>query len=73
MTDLADRSELDAGTLRGVAGGRSASTRVGRPPRTEFRYPGRPFVGRQSQTWLRTDGCWRIAHAHASEIGGPAS
>jgi hypothetical protein len=35
---------------------------------TCFRYPGRPFVGRQSQTWLRIDGKWRIVSAHVSEI-----
>jgi Protein of unknown function (DUF3225) len=35
---------------------------------TEFRYPGRPFLGRQSQVWLRTPGGWRIASAHVSEI-----
>jgi hypothetical protein len=35
---------------------------------TLFSYPDRPFVGRQSQTWLREDGRWRIIHAHVSEI-----
>ena len=35
---------------------------------TLFSYPDRRFVGRQSQTWLRDDGEWRIVHAHVSEI-----
>jgi hypothetical protein len=35
---------------------------------TLFRYPGRPWLGRQSQTWLRTPAGWRIVHAHVSEI-----
>lgn len=35
---------------------------------TCFRYPGRPFVGRQSQVWVRIDGTWRIVHAHVSEL-----
>jgi hypothetical protein len=35
---------------------------------TCFRYPGRLFVGRQSQTWVRIDGAWRIVHAHVSEL-----
>jgi hypothetical protein len=34
---------------------------------TLFRYPGREAIGRQSQTWLRTAGRWRIVHAHVSE------
>ena len=25
-----------------------------------------PTVGRQSQTWVRTDGAWRIVRAHVS-------
>ncbi|MCU1493976.1 MAG: hypothetical protein JWO62_1740 [Acidimicrobiaceae bacterium] len=39
---------------------------------TMFSYPGRPFLGRQSQTWLRLDAGWRIVHAHVSEIAVPA-
>jgi hypothetical protein len=35
---------------------------------TMFTYPDRPFLGRQSQTWLRLDQGWRIVHAHVSEI-----
>jgi hypothetical protein len=35
---------------------------------TCFTYPGRPLIGRQSQTWLRIDGRWRIVSAHVSEI-----
>jgi hypothetical protein len=35
---------------------------------TCFAYPGRPLLGRQSQTWMRVDGSWRIVSAHVSEI-----
>lgn len=35
---------------------------------TQFSYPGRAFTGRQSQTWARVDGRWRIVHAHVSEV-----
>jgi hypothetical protein len=35
---------------------------------TEFRYPGRPAVGRQSQTWVRFSDGWRIVAAHVSII-----
>jgi hypothetical protein len=35
---------------------------------TLFAYPGRPKLGRQSQTWYCDDGTWRIVHAHVSEI-----
>ncbi|HWD24505.1 MAG TPA: AtzH-like domain-containing protein [Acidimicrobiales bacterium] len=38
---------------------------------TLFTYPGRPVIGRQSQTWIRIDGAWKIVHAHVSEV--PAS
>jgi hypothetical protein len=34
---------------------------------TCFRYPGGPLIGRQSQTWVRTDR-WRIVSAHVSEV-----
>jgi hypothetical protein len=33
---------------------------------TEFRYPDRPVVGRQSQTWVRFPAGWRIVSAHVS-------
>jgi hypothetical protein len=33
---------------------------------TEFRDDSRPGVGRQSQTWMRLDGVWRIVVAHVS-------
>jgi len=33
---------------------------------TEFRYPDRPVVGRQSQTWVRLPEGWRIVSAHVS-------
>jgi ketosteroid isomerase-like protein len=35
---------------------------------TLFTYPGRPVLGRQSQTWVRRGGRWKIVHAHVSEI-----
>ncbi len=35
---------------------------------TLFEYPGRPVLGRQSQTWLRGPAGWTIVHAHVSEI-----
>ncbi|MGW3966015.1 oxalurate catabolism protein HpxZ [Amycolatopsis sp. NPDC005003] len=35
---------------------------------TLFSYPGRPVVGRQSQTWVRMPAGWRIVSAHVSEI-----
>ena len=38
---------------------------------TLFRYPGRPVVGRQSQTWVRMPAGWRIVSAHVSEILDP--
>lgn len=34
---------------------------------TLFGYPSSELVGRQSQTWLRTETGWRIVHAHVSE------
>lgn len=34
---------------------------------TLFRYPDSAQLGRQSQTWLRTDAGWRIIHAHVSQ------
>jgi hypothetical protein len=37
---------------------------------TLFGYPGSDVLGRQSQTWVRLPGGWRIVHAHVSE---PAS
>ncbi len=33
---------------------------------TEFRYPGDPREGRQSQTWARTAQGWRVVAAHVS-------
>jgi AtzH-like len=35
---------------------------------TEFRTPGDPRVGRQSQTWVRLNGGWRVVSAHVSII-----
>src|SRR4051794_1712266 len=40
---------------------------------TRFRYPGRPFVGRQTQVWIRRPEGWRIASAHVSEIAATDS
>ena len=39
---------------------------------TEFVPTGSEVIGRQSQTWLRTDGGWRIVSAHVSWLGGRA-
>jgi ketosteroid isomerase-like protein len=36
---------------------------------TLFTYPGRDGHGRQSQTWFRVGGSWKIVNAHVSEIG----
>ncbi|MGQ3282264.1 oxalurate catabolism protein HpxZ [Bosea sp. (in: a-proteobacteria)] len=33
---------------------------------TEFRYPGDPRIGRQSQTWARMPEGWRVVAAHVS-------
>ena len=33
---------------------------------TEFRRDGNPAIGRQSQTWIRFDGGWRVVAAHVS-------
>lgn len=35
---------------------------------TNFHYPNRSIVGRQSQTWIREGGTWVIVHAHVSEV-----
>lgn len=35
---------------------------------TEFRRDGNPRLGRQSQTWVRLDGHWRVVAAHVSLI-----
>ena len=39
---------------------------------TEFVPTGSDAVGRQSQTWIRTDEGWRIASAHVSWLAGRA-
>ncbi|HEY3673214.1 MAG TPA: oxalurate catabolism protein HpxZ [Acidimicrobiia bacterium] len=39
---------------------------------TEFVPDGSSVVGRQSQTWLRTDQGWRVVSAHVSWLGGRA-
>jgi hypothetical protein len=36
---------------------------------TLFTYPDSPVEGRQSQTWVRVDGAWRIVSAHVSGVG----
>lgn len=38
---------------------------------TIFDYPGGGGHGRQSQTWVRLDGRWRIVHAHVSQLCQP--
>ena len=38
---------------------------------TEFRRNGNPRIGRQSQTWVRLDGQWRVVAAHVSLIDPP--
>jgi Protein of unknown function (DUF3225) len=59
--------------LRVPAGRRLSETRVDlwadnlAVVTTLFRYPASVSVGRQSQTWLRTDAGWRVIHAHVSE------
>jgi hypothetical protein len=35
---------------------------------TEFLRPGGSAIGRQSQTWVRIDGTWRVVHAHVSVV-----
>jgi ketosteroid isomerase-like protein len=35
---------------------------------TLFSYPGRPFLGRQTQVWARLAEGWRIVSAHVSEV-----
>jgi hypothetical protein len=39
---------------------------------TEFVPTGTDAVGRQSQTWVRTDAGWRVVSAHVSWLGGRA-
>jgi hypothetical protein len=39
---------------------------------TQFRYPERSLIGRQTQTWLRTPDGWKITTAHVSEIAEPS-
>ena len=39
---------------------------------TEFEPHGDERLGRQSQTWLRIDGTWRIVAAHVSWRADPA-
>jgi hypothetical protein len=36
---------------------------------TEFQRDGSPKTGRQSQTWMRTPGGWRVVSAHVSLMG----
>ena len=35
---------------------------------TCFSYPGSHKIGRQSQTWVRFEGGWKIVSAHVSEV-----
>lgn len=36
---------------------------------TEFTREGEPRIGRQTQTWARIDGAWRVVAAHVSWMG----
>lgn len=47
--------------------GRDAATAM-----TEFHREGSARVGRQSQTWVRLPGGWRVVAAHVSVIDQPA-
>ena len=38
---------------------------------TEFRRDGQQGIGRQSQTWMRTDDGWRVVAAHVSLLAAP--
>ena len=40
---------------------------------TEFRTPGRPIIGRQTQTWIRFPEGWRIVAAHVSIMPAPTA
>jgi hypothetical protein len=40
---------------------------------TEFTRPTSPRIGRQSQTWVRLEGGWRVVAAHVSVIDPPAA
>jgi hypothetical protein len=40
---------------------------------TEFRYPDRPVIGRQSQSWVRFPEGWRVVAAHVSIMPPSAS
>jgi ketosteroid isomerase-like protein len=35
---------------------------------TLFDYPGQSTVGRQSQTWVRSEAGWQVVHAHVSVV-----
>lgn len=48
--------------------GRDAATAM-----TEFRRQGGQRLGRQSQTWVRIDGAWRVVAAHVSLMEGDAA
>ncbi|WP_315767601.1 MULTISPECIES: oxalurate catabolism protein HpxZ [unclassified Bradyrhizobium] len=37
----------------------------------EFRLPGRPTLGRQTQTWVRLEDGWKIVSAHVSYLEEP--
>ncbi len=38
---------------------------------TQFRRDGQSTIGRQSQTWVRLGGAWRVVAAHVSVIADP--
>ena len=57
-------------TSIGVAGGRIVAIGRAGNPDTEFVPDGSDAVGRQSQTWVRSDVGWRVVSAHVSWLGG---
>jgi hypothetical protein len=67
------RSQAVATPLRDLQ--RTVITTFGRElavANTEFVPHGSDVIGRQSQTWLRTDNGWKVVSAHVSWLGGRA-
>jgi ketosteroid isomerase-like protein len=67
------RSQAVATPLRDLQ--RTVITTFGRElavANTEFVPHGSDVIGRQSQTWLRTDDGWKVVSAHVSWLGGRA-
>lgn len=57
----------DLGTVVITTYGRDMAT-----ANAEFHRPGQDRIGRQSQTWMRTDDGWRVVAAHVSLIPIPS-